>query len=81
MCGQEQAFKKWATDVFHVSRLKNMLTPKVFIFKLRDLLLFYGKAFVFSSNVCPQNNIKITAKSMQTVKMFNDKMCMVRESQ
>lgn len=31
MCGQEQAFKKWATDVFHVSRLKTMLTSKVFI--------------------------------------------------
>lgn len=29
MCGQEQAFKKWATDVFHVSRLKTMLTSKV----------------------------------------------------
>lgn len=45
MCGQEQAFKKWATDVFHVSRLKTMLTSKVFIFKFRDLLLFYKKSF------------------------------------
>jgi len=50
MCGQEQAFKKWATDVFHVSRLKTMLTSKVFILYFQ-LLLFDGKAFVLSSNV------------------------------
>lgn len=44
MCGQEQAFKKWATDVFHVSRLKTMLTSKVFILYFQ-FIAFRWKSF------------------------------------
>lgn len=44
MCGQEQAFKKWATDVFHVSRLKTMLTSKVFILYFQ-FIAFRRKSF------------------------------------
>jgi len=48
MCGQEQAFKKWATDVFHVSRLKTMLTSKVFILYFQ-FIAFRRKSFCTQS--------------------------------
>lgn len=49
MCGQEQAFKKWATDVFHVSRLKTMLTSKVFILYFQ-FIAFRRKSFCTQFN-------------------------------
>lgn len=44
MCGQEQAFKKWATGVFHVSRLKTILSSKVFILYF-EFIAFQRKDF------------------------------------
>lgn len=35
MCGQEQAFKKWATEVFHVSRLKLIYLKRSIYFTFR----------------------------------------------
>jgi len=54
MCGQEQAFKKWATDVFHVSRLKTMLTTKVFIEHFGIYRFSTEKLSVLGSNVRSQ---------------------------
>jgi len=62
MCGQEQAFKKWATDVFHVSRLKTMLTTKVFIEHFGIYRFPVEKLSVLGSDVCSQY-IKLAAVS------------------
>lgn len=44
MCGQEPAFKKWATEVFHVSRLKTIFSSKVFILHF-EFIAFRWKSF------------------------------------
>lgn len=51
MCGQEQAFKKWATDVFHVSRLKTMLPSQVFIFHFK-FIAFQTEELLYSVEMC-----------------------------
>jgi len=65
MCGQEQAFKKWATDVFHVSRLKTMLTSKVFILYFQ-FIAFRRKSFCTQFNRVRRSLLhKITVRFLQ----------------
>lgn len=60
ICGQEQAFKKWAAEVFHVSRLKTIYLNKVFILNFKRIA-FRRKSFcTIDSVVCP-HYIKLAA--------------------
>lgn len=64
MCGQEQAFKKWATDVFHVSRLKTMLPSQVFIFHFK-LIAFQTESFCTRSRCA--SALKKKKKKLQRI--------------
>jgi len=45
MCGQEQAFKKWATDVFHVSRLKTRCRCRKYLRNVLGFIAIQWKSF------------------------------------